>query len=138
MTNRHRSNSSLVLAVTVAVVFAPVVAVAAEAPEGECEARLRVDYVGADDYGDGKKLHFEVEIQSPADCARVEYDLVLEERQPNNQVHRVRKTQITRVRDATLTQLVDHVERPGYEMLHYEVRKVSCTPCGAEAPDRNR
>jgi hypothetical protein len=133
--HRHRRFAALVLAL--GCVAALHVAVAEEPPE-QCKSDVRVDYVGADDFGDGKKLHFEVEIGSPATCARVEYDLVIEQREPNNQVHRVRLTRVTRVRDGELTQLVDHVVRPGYEMLDYEIRAVSCVPCGAEAPDEGR
>lgn len=134
MTHPAGFAASILLGVAVSV--APAVTRADDPePAPSCPVEIDVEFVGEDDFGDGKKLQFEVDIETTAPCGEIEYDLVLEQRQPNDQVHRVRKTRKTRLRDGELTQRVEHVVGPGQEMLDYEIRAVSCVPCGVDAPD---
>lgn len=132
----ERTSVPLLVLVALACAIAVPGAVLAQEPTG-CEVELEATFAGEDDCGDGTKLQFDVDLELAGEvsCARVEYDLILEMRQPNDQVTRVRKTQFTRLRDVELTQRVEHVALEGYALLDHAVRLVACTPCEELGPE---
>jgi hypothetical protein len=102
-----------------------------------CEVEIAAEIAARENSGAGETLEFEIVLTTGETCAEVEYDLVLEQDQPNRQIHRVRLSRSTRVRDGEDTQTIEHVSGPGYALMDYEVRPVSCSPCsaGVSQPD---
>jgi len=94
-----------------------------------CTADLRIEETERQHRDDGTEIQFSVEIETAAACAEVQYDVVVEQREPSEQVHRVRVPMTARVRDGELTQVVKHLVPTGYEMLDYEVQFIGCGLC---------
>ena len=74
-------------------------------------------------------LQFEVEISAGESCARIVYDLVVEEQLPNGHANQIRISREVKLDDGSLEERVGHRLDPGHRMLEYEARLHSCRPC---------
>ena len=64
-----------------------------------------------------------------ASCGKIEYHLVIEEQVTNGEAKTIRLTRFVKIRDGSVTQLVEHRLAEGHRMLSYEVKLVGCTVC---------
>jgi len=114
-------NKLIGMAFTVALLCLAAPAVVSDECTAEVSATL-------EHQGDSR-LQFSVEVSTSESCARIEYDLVVEEQMPNGQAKRIRQTRFVKLDDGSLTELVEHRLAQGHRMLSYEARFVSCQGC---------
>ena len=95
------------------------------APKSDCTARLSARL----DTKEDSHLQFKVEVSCSKRCAKIEYDLVIEEAMANGQTHMVRKVRVVKLNDGSLTEMVRHELEPGHRMLSYKAETVWCQTC---------
>ena len=79
-------------------------AVGADRVTETCEVAIAAAIASRDASAAGETLEFEIVLTTGETCAEVEYDLILEQDQPNRQIHRVRLSRSVKVRDGEHTQ----------------------------------
>jgi len=93
--------------------------------EDDCTADVRATL----EHEEQTRLQFSVEVSTSASCAKIEYDLIIEEQTSDGQAKRVRKIRYVKLNDGSLTELVEHKLPPGHRMLSYEAKVEKCMPC---------
>jgi hypothetical protein len=94
---------------------------------GECTPELGVELQHEDQDGAVTHLKFAVNISVSVDCARIHYDLLIEELLPNGQTKRIRKPGFVKLNDGSEVQLIEHETE--LKVLSHEVKLVSCSTC---------
>jgi len=120
--------TSLALCVIVAFLLSPV-AILADDCDAEVSARLEHTEKGMN----RTKLQFRVEISSRSDCAKILYDLIIEEQLPNGQTKKIRKPTVQTLSDGSVSSVQRHEMPASHDLVSYEAKIVSCQPCGADS-----
>jgi len=79
-----------------------------------------------DDFTD---LQFDVEVSTGERCAKIVYDLVIEEQLPNGHANQIRIPREVKLDDGSLQEMVRHRLAPRHRLLEYEARIHTCEPC---------
>ena len=74
-------------------------------------------------------LQFSVEISTSESCAKIEYDLVLDELLPNGQTKKERLPRFVKLNDGSLSEMVRHQIPSSFELRSSEAKIVSCVKC---------
>lgn len=102
------------------------------ADERACTGEIQASLDREERDADKVRAHFVVEVRTEVACARVTYDLIVQELLPNLQWKSVRKTGRLETHKGTAKQKVEHVMGSGLRLLGHEAEIVSCVPCDAE------
>jgi len=94
---------------------------------GECAPELGVELQHKEQDGAVNHLQFAVSIRATEDCARIHYDLIIEELLPNGQTKRIRKPGFVKLNDGSEDELIEHETE--LKVLSYEVKLVGCNTC---------
>jgi hypothetical protein len=94
---------------------------------GDCTAELEVELSHKDQNGALTHLQFSVNVRTTAECAKIHYDLIVEELLPNGQTKRVRLPRYVKLSDGSEDDIVEHETE--LTMQSYEVQLVSCDGC---------
>jgi len=97
------------------------------AAAGECTPELGVELQHQEQDGAVTHLQFAVNIRVSEDCARIHYDLLIEELLPNGQTKRIRKPGFVKLDDGSEVELIEHDTE--LKVLSHEVKLVSCNTC---------
>lgn len=98
------------------------------AQESNCDAFAQAT-LDTDEQGGVKHLQFTVEVSTSENCAKIEYDLVLDELLPNGQTKKERLPRFVKLDDGSLTEMVRHEIPASFELRSYEAKVVSCVKC---------
>jgi hypothetical protein len=98
------------------------------AQESNCDAFAQAT-LDTDEQGGVKHLQFTVEVSTSENCAKIEYDLVIDELLPNGQTKKERLPRFVKLDDGSLTEMVRHEIPASFELRSYEAKVVSCVKC---------
>ena len=98
------------------------------AQESNCDAFAQAT-LDTNEQGEVKHLQFTVEVSTSENCAKIEYDLVLDELLPNGQTKKERLPRFVKLNDGSLTEMVRHEIPASFELRSYEAKVVSCVKC---------
>jgi len=98
------------------------------AQESNCDAFAQAT-LDTSEQGEIKHLQFTVEVSTSENCAKIEYDLVLDELLPNGQTKKERLPRFVKLNDGSLTEMVRHEIPASFELRSYEAKVVSCVKC---------
>ena len=98
------------------------------AQESNCDAFAQAT-LDTNEQGEVKHLQFTVEVSTSESCAKIEYDLVLDELLPNGQTKKERLPRFVKLNDGSLTEMVRHEMPSTFELRSYEAKVVSCVKC---------
>ena len=98
------------------------------AQESNCDAFAQAT-LDTDEQGGVKHLQFTVEVSTSENCAKIEYDLVIDELLPNGQTKKERLPRFVKLNDGSLTEMVRHEIPASFELRSYEAKVVSCVKC---------
>ena len=95
----------------------------------DCSAEAEADLEHKVPDGDSVHLQFSVDVSTQSDCAKILYDLVIEEMLPNGHTKKIRKPNVITLHDDSVSASIRHTMPSSHEMLSYEAKIVSCQPC---------
>ncbi len=95
----------------------------------DCSADVSADLKYTQEGTDVTMYEFQVEVSTSEDCARIHYDLVIDEQLPNGQTKKVRKPRMVKLNDGSLSEVVEYRMSSELEMLGFEAKIVSCQRC---------
>lgn len=127
-----RSNRPLRKTVALLVLCPLLFSVLGAKKVGDCDARVRATLEGRNKEGDRTKVEFSVEVTSETNCADVVYDVVVEQRTPDNLIHRVRIPRQARLSQGRFSEVVKHEVAPGHAYLSHKAKVVECWRCRNE------
>ena len=96
--------------------------------QDECEAYVNAS-LETNEQGEVTHLQFSVEVSTSESCARIEYDLILEELLPNGQTKKERIPRFVKLNDGDLNEMVRHEMSSSLQLLNHEAKVVSCQTC---------
>jgi len=99
----------------------------------DCEASTEARLEETSPDGEIVRMTFWVGLTTPEDCAKILVDLIIEEQLPNGQTKKVRKPNLLTLQEGSLESHQRYEMPRTHELLSYESKIVSCTPC-AEVP----
>ena len=102
--------------------------VAGFAQESNCDAFAQAT-LETDEQGGVTQLEFAVQVSTSEDCAKIEYDLILDELMPNGQVKKERLPRSVHLNDGSFAEVVEHKIPASFQLTHYEAKIVSCVKC---------
>jgi hypothetical protein len=94
----------------------------------DCEAYVNAS-LETNEQGEVTHLQFSVEVSTSESCARIEYDLILEELLPNGQTKKERIPRFVKLNDGDLNEMVRHEISSSLQLLNHEAKVVSCQKC---------
>jgi hypothetical protein len=95
----------------------------------ECEATVDAQLESTEEGSEVTEFQFRVDVRVDNDCAKVEYDLVIEELLPNGQTKKVRKPEFAKLNDGGFSALVEHRMSSDLELRDYRAKIVRCQVC---------
>jgi len=98
------------------------------AQESNCDAFAQAT-LETNEQGQVTHLQFAVEVSTSESCAKIEYDLVLDELMPNGQTKKERLPRFVKLNDGDLNEVVRHEIPASFELRSYEAKVVSCVKC---------
>ena len=94
----------------------------------DCEAYVNAS-LETNEQGEVTHLQFSVEVSTSESCARIEYDLILEELLPNGQTKKERIPRFVKLNDGSLNEMVRHEMQSSLQLMNHEAKVVSCQKC---------
>ena len=79
--------------------------------------------------GEITQLEFDVEVSTSENCARIEYDIILDELLPNGQTKKERIPRFVKLNDGGYDEVVEHKIASSIQLLSHEAKIVSCQKC---------
>ena len=102
-------------------------------PEGRtqdgCEATANADLKYTQEGTDVDMYEFQVEVETGEDCAKITYDLIIDELLPNGQTKKIRKVRYVQLNEGSLSEVIEHRMSADFELRDYEAKIVSCERC---------
>ena len=98
------------------------------AQEG-CEAYVEADLKYTHEGMEVDMYEFQVDVRTDEDCARIHFDLVIEELLPNGHTKKIRKPGFAKLNDGSYSSVMKHRMSADFEMLGFEAKIVSCERC---------
>lgn len=98
------------------------------AAQDGCEAFVQAT-LETNEQGETTMLEFDVEVSTSEDCAKIEYDLVLNELLPNGQTKMERIPRLVTLSDGGYDEVVEHKISSALQLLSHEAKVVSCQIC---------
>lgn len=111
-----------------AVVLSLVSSPSGLAQDGGCEASVQAT-LDTDEEGNLQTLSFHCEVSTTENCAKIEYDLILDELLPNGQTKKERLPRLVKLNDGAYEEIVKHQIPASVELSNYEAKIVSCVRC---------
>ena len=97
--------------------------------DSDCSANARAKLARENVENDFTDLQFDVEVSTGERCAKIVYDLIIEEQLPNGQSKRIRIPRVVKLDDGGLQEMVLHRLSSGHRMLEYEAKIHTCQTC---------
>ena len=82
-----------------------------------------------DEQGDIQMLSFHCEVSTTENCAKIEYDLILDELLPNGQTKKERLPRLVDLSDGAYEEIVQHKIPASLQLSSYVAKIVSCQRC---------
>ena len=125
--SKHRTTRGLLGLAVLVILFLclPANALAQE----ECDAQVEAEFESTHKGMEVTVFQFAVDVDVDNDCARVQYDLIIEELLPNGHTKKIRKPGFAKLNDGSFAEVVQHRMSADFEMLGFEARIVSCEVC---------
>jgi hypothetical protein len=98
------------------------------AQESNCDAYANAE-LETNEQGEITQLEFSVEVSSSENCAKIEYDLVLDELMPNGQTKKERLPRYVQLADGGYYEVVEHKIPASFQLTSHEAKIVSCVRC---------
>jgi hypothetical protein len=98
---------------------------------GDCDVDVSAQLEHKEKNMDTTRLEFRVEIESRSDCAKILYDLIIEEQLPNGQTKKIRKPTVQKLGNDSISSVHRHEMPASHDLVGYEAKVVSCEPCDA-------
>jgi hypothetical protein len=98
------------------------------AQESDCDAFAQAT-LETSEQGEVTHLQFSVEVSTSESCAKIEYDLILDELLPNGQTKKERLPRFVKLNDGSLSEVVQHQIPSSFEIRSHEAKVVSCVKC---------
>jgi hypothetical protein len=97
-------------------------------PQADCDAYVNAT-LETSEQDNVTRLQFDVEVSTTESCARIEYDLILNEQLPNGQTKKERISRLVKLNDGSLDEVVRHEIASSTRLLDHEAKIVSCQKC---------
>jgi hypothetical protein len=98
------------------------------AQDGDCTASAEAT-LDTDEEGNIQMLSFHVEVSTSENCAKIEYDLVLDELMPDGQTKKERLPRQVDHSDGSYEEIVQHKIPASFQLSSYQAKIVSCQRC---------
>jgi hypothetical protein len=96
---------------------------------GDCSATVDGEMTRAEPDGDITRLVFTVEIGTKSNCAEINYDVILEIRQEDGKIEKMKLGRYVKLHDGSMSEIVRHELGDGQSLVSWEVKLDSCTKC---------